>query len=635
MPAAQPERRDSAFPGAPPNRRTEPQLSWTAPEDPPPRAAAQPAEKSLFEPDAPAAPVKAVFPAQTQALLKRLADLLRRPDAPAPFAVGLFGRPGGGKTSALNWLAAQLAAAGTPVVSVCAAELAAEPERALAVALYRALAPRHEALVQEAAQEAAHFGADPGALARVALDRLDALRRKLIEERKALAQAEARSAALKETLLYETPGTRVDAYARKMRNAFEPRLRRFGFKAEPLAAFKDLVRDLNESGGVVRRLLAALRGFYAFPGQKRLLLLSALSFGANQGLAWLAANKPLLLGLVASSGSVGVQTADFLRSRLDWLPASAQVFALIALALLGLNVWRAIDFMHPLIHGAGLLDEDVADKRHEIEQNVAHHARAVELLGREVDIVAKKAAEAERRAAVAGASKDPPLFLEADEGARKRNHALGFLEALSDLLTRGMIAGAPHRVVVAADGLENAQAPAALFQKVNDLLARPGFIAVYTLDPALFSAAPEVFARRIQLPLRLDVKAGDETLDLAALDAPLTPLEARLAGALAPLTGENPRAQKRLRNLLRFLRPGSGAPSGVTAALALFLAAEVGGSPDDRRGLNQALAENFGPFAPKGSAALEEAIANAAAIDGPMSLDDALRASALARHVSI
>ncbi|HUO54884.1 MAG TPA: hypothetical protein VMU18_09095 [Rhodoblastus sp.] len=634
MSTAQPERRNADFPVVAPTRRIEPEAPRPQGESRPVRPA-PPADKILFEPDAPAAPAKAVFSAQTLALLNRLADLLGRPDAPTPIAVGLLAPAGGGKSSALNWLAERLGAAGAPVATLRASDLGDEPERALAAALYRALSPRHGTLVREAAQEAAHFGADPGALARAAQDQLDGLRRKLILEKQALAQSETRRAALKETLLYETPGTRVDVYARKMRNAFEPRLRRFGFTGEALAAFKDLVRDLNESGGLVRRLLTSLRGVYAFKGQKSLLVFSALFFAANQGFAWLAANKPMVLGLMTSGGDMGAQSAAFLQNRLDWLPMAAQVCALIALALLGLNLWRAFDFMHPLLHAAGLLDQDVADRRHEIEQTLAHQARNVDLMGGEVDALARKAAEAERRANAAGASRNPPLFLETDLAAQKRDHALGFMESLSDLMMRGNIAGAPHRVAVAIDGLESVAAPAATFRRLNDLVARPGFLAIHALDPALMRGEPDELARRIQLPLRLDVMGATEPASLAPLDAPLSAQEIRLTEALAPLTGGNPRAQKRLRNLFRFLRPAPGAPAGFAAALALFIAAEIGASTADAQALERALAEPSGPFAPQGSRALQEALASLAALDGPISLVEARRAATLARQISL
>ncbi len=635
MSAAQPERRDLDLAALAPARRAEPQMPIPAPQAPAPaRPAPALAEKLLFEPDAPAPPAKAAFTAQTQSLLRRLADLLRRPDAPTPFAIGLFAAAGGGKSTAFNWLTETLIAADAPVVALRAADLAEEPERALAAALYRGLSPRFGALAQEAAREAPHFGADPGAIARATRDELQDMRRKLIAEKQALSESEMRRAALKDILLFETPGTRVDIYARKIRNAFEPRLRRFGFAGEALAAFKDLTRDLNESRGLARRLLASLRSLYAFKGQARLLLLAAIAFAAGKGVAWLAANKAGLLGLIASGGSIGAQSADVLQGHLGWLPLAARFFTLIALALAGLNVWRAVNFMRPLIHAAGLLDQDVADKRHEVDLTLAHQARNVELMGGEVDALARKASEAERRANAAGASRNPPLFLESDEESLKRNHALGFLESLSDLVLHATVAGAPRRVVVAVDGYESAAQPADLFRRAHDLLARPGFVAVHALDSSLFPNGGEEIARRIQLPLRLNDDGPGEPVALAPFDTPLSPLETRLTAAMAPLAGSNPRAEKRLRNLFRFLRPAPGAPAGLTAALALFIAADIGGAAEDRAALARALGAEHGAFAPAGSPALREASANATAIGGPISLADAKRAAALARRVS-
>jgi hypothetical protein len=636
LPAAEPERRTAEpFPVAA-SRRAEPHIPWAGEAAPPParQASAPTGGDGFFETDAPVAPGKAAFGAQTQALLDRLVALLRRPDAPSPFAVGLLAPAGAGKTSALNWLSEKLAGAGvTAIVPVKAADLSAEPERGLAAALYRALSLRHGPLAQEAAQEGAHFGADPATLARAAQERLDIVRRKLVAEKQSLAQIETRRAALKEILLYDTPGTRVDAYARKVRASFEPRLRRFGFSGDPLSVFKDLTRDLDESGGPLRRALSGLRGLYAYKGQKRLLVWSAIFFGLNKGIAWLAVNKPVWLGVIASAGSIGTQTSDFLQTRLDWLPMAAQGCALLALALLGLNIWRAFDFFQPLFRAANLLDADFDAKRHEIDHTVAHHARNVERLGVEADALTRKAEDAERRANAAGANRNPPAFLDLDEAAQKRAAALGFLESLSELLSRGAIPGAPGKIVVALDGFESAEAPVALFGRVHDLLAKPGFLPVYALDATLFAGASDLLARRVQLPLRLD--AGGETVALAPLDAPLTGTEARLASALAPLAGDSPRAQKRLRNLLRFLRPGPEAGAGVTAALALFLAADIGGSAQDREALAGALKDDFGGFAPKGSPMLHEALAQAAAIDGPIGAEAARRGAALARCVAV
>ncbi len=604
----------------------------------PPVAAAPPP----FEDDAPMAPARFSLPAQTQALLGRLADLLRRRDTPTPFAAGLIAPAGGGKTSALRWLTENLGSSGAPVVALRAGDLAAEPERALAAALYRALSTRYPALANEAAQEGAHMGADAGAYARAAHEKLDALRRKLMQERQNLAQTEARRAALTETLLYDTPGSRVDSYVRRLRGAFEPRLRRFGFSGDSLANFKDLVRDLAETGGLSARLIACSRAVYAFRGQVSLLVYAALCFALNWGAGWLTANKKLWLGAFSYAGSPGAQAGEYVGGHLDWLPTAGQLFALLGLALLGLNLWRAFSFMQPLFHGAGLLDEDVASKRHELDHVLAHQARSVDLIGAETAAFAKQAAEAERRAAAAGASRHPPLFLETDAATQKREFSRGFVECLSGLIARTnpdapKSIEAPDRLIVTIDGFEAANEPAALFDRLHDLLARPGFVTVYALDPETFGPSRGAgLVRRIQLPLRLDAgKSGERPLALTPLDTPLSSSETRIVDALAPLAGGSPRLQKRLRNLFRFLRPAAAAPVGLKAALALFLAADLGASPEDRRSLDGALAAADADFAPKNSPLLQETLAYLKSIEGPIDRDTARRAASLARHVRL
>ena len=620
--------------------RPEPQLSWpsTASSQPAPKApAAQEAPPAVaaapsahFETDAPVAPSRFAPPPQTAALLERLSDVLRRADTPTPFAIGLFAKAGGGKSSALNWLTESVSAPGAPpVVQLKAAHLAAEPERALAAALFRGLARNFGPFAHVAAQEGAHFGCDAGALARAAHEKLDVLRRRLLTERQNLAQTEARRAGLAESLLYDTPGSRVDAYARRLRAAFEPRLRRFGFSGDALTGFKDFTRDLNETGGVQTRLASACKAVYAFPGQIRLLVYAAICFGFSWGASWLTDNNTLWLNPIATSGAQGAQTGDFLQHHLYWLTQSAQIFGLIGLALMGLNLWRAFSFMQPLFHAAGLLDEDVAAKRHELDQTLAHQARSVDLIGAETVAVAAKAADAERRAAASGAPKNPPLFLETDAATQKRDFSFGFLQTLSEAIDKGA-PGAPQKLIVAVDGFEGVADPAALFDRLHDLLARPGFVAVYAINPALFGTASENLTRRIQLPLQLAAGRSDAAMALAPLDAPLSPLAIHLIDAVAPLAGEGPRLHKRLRNFFRFLRPAEDAPAGLTSALALFLAAQIGASSEDRRSLNEALEGAGASFAPFGSPVLKEALAAA----GPIDRAHARQAAALARYVA-
>jgi hypothetical protein len=576
-----------------------------------------------FETDAPLA---AAQYAPTPGL-RRLADLLRRPDAPSPFAVGLLAPAGAGKTSALNWLGHALAA---PFVRLSAVDLAAEPEIGLAGALYAALSPRCGELTRAAAQESVHVGADASAVARTAQERLDQLNRRLSDEKQALAQAEARRAALPETLLYDTPGARVDIFARKIRAAFEPRLRRFGFSGDSLANFKDLTRDMAEIGGPFDRIVASLRGLYDFPGQTRLLFWALLALGANWGAKWLVINKAAWLAALAGANAAGAQSAEFLQKNLDWLPTGAQILGVIGLLCLGLNFFRATRFMQPLIQAAGLLDKDIAAKKQELDNALAHQARSVDLVGAEAAVAARTASEAERRAA--GSAKHTPVFLEQDELAHKRAVARGFLHCLSDMVAHGAAADAPPRLIVAVDGFE--AAPAGLFERLAVLLARPGFIILYALDS--HGAEAGSLARRLQLPLNLE---ASEPTSFASFDAPLSPLEERLLGALEPLAGPTPRARKKLRNFYRFLRPtpetAQETAQNLGPALAFVLAAELGATEGELRALAGALRQSGGELAMPDAPRLAEFLATANSIAGPLTAATARRAAELAGNLSL
>jgi hypothetical protein len=536
---------------------------------PAPSAEPAPAAPSAFASDSPLAPEAFAPPPGLAGLLWRFADLARV--APTPFSLALVARAGGGKSSALGWVAAKLAG-GPPLVRLEAADLAAEPERALAAGLYRALAPTHGALVEAAAREAEDFGADAGAVLHAAQERLDGLRRKLLAERQALADSQARRAALPDTLLYDSPGSEADSHARRARAGFEARMRGFGMSADSLLTFKDLTRDLAAREGVVSRLMSCARALHAYAGQTSLLVYAALFYLLGQGLGWLAQNKPVWLGWLSHANDAGAQTADYLRDRLGFLESGVTVATLLALACLGLNLWRAYGFCAPLLRGARLLDEEVAARAHELDHAVADHGRAVERLAAQVFDAAQQAQDAQTRAERAGAPRNPPAFLTREAEQHRRDQALGFLHALASALARKNA-----RLAVAIDGFEKLGAGGgALFERLGVLLARPGFVALFALDPALVPAQAQ--ARLLQLPLRLDAGPLDPPA-LAPLDAPLSPLEERLLEALAQGPA-NPRATRRLRNFYGFLRPAQGGDDPLAPALAFALAAELGGGAE-------------------------------------------------------
>ncbi len=602
---------------------SEPRFFPPAPAAAPAPVPAPAAPPILFVGDSALTP-EAYCPAPgVEALLGRLAALLRLPGAPTPFAVGLLAPAGGGKSSALAWLAKIVARdKGAAVVALDAAALAAEPERALASALYRALAPANPALVAQAAREAEHFGADAGSVARAAQDRLENLRKTLIADKQALAETQARRAALPETLLFDTPGSKVDTFARRMRAGFEARMKTFGLSGDPLTTFKDLTRDLAAAGAAPARLLAGSRALYAYRGQIGLLVYAAVFYGLSLGADWLATHKTQWLGALTELHSAGAQSADFLRDRLGFLPTAAQIAFWLALACVALNLWRAFSFSAPALRAASLLDEEVATHARELDAAAAHQARAIDRRGAEAAQAAQAAQAADKRAEQAGVGATPPGFVERDAASRTRDQAQGFLHGLSAAL-----AASGQKLVVALDGFE--RAPASLPERLGALLARPGLVAVFALDPRALHG--DALARLLQLPLRLDA-APEEAPSFAALDSALTDREEKLLAALAPLAGSTPRAQKRLRNFYAFLRPAPSAPAENFATLGFCLAAGLGADDSERAALDAAL-RGVG-FAPDKAPRLTEFLNTAQAIFAPVSLEALRRTAALTRTLS-
>ncbi len=101
-------------------------------------------------------------------------------------------------------------------MAVKAADLADEPERALAAALFRGLSPRHGPFAQEAAQEAPISARTPGAVPARREETQD-MRRRLTDGKSGPANPKCGAPPSPDILLYETPGSRVDAYARRIR----------------------------------------------------------------------------------------------------------------------------------------------------------------------------------------------------------------------------------------------------------------------------------------------------------------------------------------------------------------------------------------------------------------------------------
>ncbi len=606
------------------------------------------------------------------ALLRPLAELVAHRDCEAPLTIGLMGGAGAGKSFALHRLMATVealsAAAQTdeksrflaPVltVGIDALRLADASGLALAAALYERVADKFPQL----AREAAHAVRDPHVVAREAAEELDVVRRRLDTERQKLAEIEARRARLPETILFEQAGSQVDAFARANRAKIESRLDSFGLTGDPIQNFKSLLRDIAESGGPSARLGVAARAFWAFKGQGRLIAIAIIC--VIIAIACGVATAHQAQWLSEMSGNNGLApTANWLGSHASWLNVIKNFAWLGAIAAIAVNLWRGMRFLRPLYRGVNLLEAEVADRRREVEALYAHQMRRVDALAADVDLFSRRADEADRRAASAGSGehKEPSPFASAAPQAQAER----FFSALADAVERGrglsdtMPSTLPRRIVVGLDNVDRLAQPAALalLEAAARDFARPAFVTVIAGDlQKLAAAAPQanaLFAKWIQVPLQVDAQwddrhsallvmqalnktaAASATSPQPQLDWTVSEDETKLLTALAPLAGTSPRAVKRFVNLYRIAR--AYAP-GDKAVVALMLAVSEGGNVSDIAAIEKTLAAGSpeaGVTLYEATPRLREALAAVEAQHGPVMIETARRAMAIAQALSL
>jgi hypothetical protein len=570
-------------------------------EPPTAAAASHSPRQSVFAADIVGAP-DALSPA-----LARLAELALHRGAETPVSIGLLGGPGSGKSSALAALVRRIevlgkgAAGGGPyvnqtlVIQVSGHELGDEPEAVLAARLHQALDRREPAFSQECAADAVHSTSDPRALARAANERLDEARRRLDSERQALEDVSARRARLLDTVLYETAGSQVDAYARSRRNGIESALRAFGIAGpDPIRAYKDEVNGLAQGRGGSSRMGLALRSLWAYRGQTRSLVLAVIFLLIAWGFGWLE-RYPAWIDSIRASGETARPIADWLQAHLNWLATLRSAAIILAILCVLANLWRAFRFVQPVFRGATLLHRDVAQRGQDLDSRLSHQTRRVDNLARDVDAFAARAAEAEKRAgdgAGQGAIDLPPFHASASDRMGTES-ARAFFASVSNRLAHGGTAGGPQRVIIAIDGIE--AAPSSATESIAALLARSGFVAITAVDPARIGA--DRLARIVQVPFTVTPTdhaalvdrllgrtvastSASEAVDArhSSLDTPVSDGEAELLAALTPLAGPSPRGVKRFVNLYRLAR--LDAPDDL-AALAFMLALDAGGTPDE------------------------------------------------------
>jgi len=598
--------------------------------------------------------------------LRPLAELAAHRDAETPLTIGLLGGPGAGKSFALATLLGDVAALSAApgetmvrrihIVRIDAASLDGEPGVALAGAVYDGLGASYPEFVREAA----HAVRDPHVVAREAAQRLDEARRRLDSERQSLHEIENRRGRLTETILFESAGSQVDAYARTNRGKIESRLASFGIAGDPIANYKSMVRDVADAGGPLGRAVAALRAFWAFAGQGRLLIAALILFFVGVGLDNAVAQHDAWLASVAKSGKGFVPLSAWLGDHMGWLSFAAKLAYLGAAAALAANILRGVLFLNPLFRGVSLLKSDVATRRQALDQLYAHQTRRVDGLEADVDLAARAAAEADRRAgnAVRGALQSEPSPFK-ERGAKAQ--AEHFFASLATYLvgTQRATASAlsvPDRILVALDNVD-ALPPAqmrALLEAAHRAFAHPGFVTIIAADPARLTDEADALDKWIQVPFRLDAARSADYSGFveqaigragapdASGKAPIAPAhdwsisaeESALLAGLAPLAGGTPRAVKRFVNLYRIARGQAGANRGT---LALFLALFSGGTPDEIGTLRRALSWRDGstPLDLNGGGSrLTQALDAAQTLDGLVTVGAARRTAAIARTFS-
>lgn len=570
--------------------------------------------RPVFSADRPAA-------APPDAAAALFAELLAHSGAGAPFALAVSGPAGAGKSSFVESMLARaeaLAAAaaarpGGPFLSrllavrLDAAAGGGDPASALAQGLELALRRAGGDWAGRAALAAMAL-ADPQAAAREAGARFDAIRRRLDEEARELEEQSGRRARLADLLLYETPGSKIDSYARGNRSRLEQTLRRFGFRsADPTVAYKNLVGEIAELGGPAKATPTLLRSLWAFKGQKRLLVLAVLFVLMWVGLGFAGQTQADWTPWLREQGQTGATLASWLVDR-GWLGTLRHVALGGAALALVANVWRALRFTSPLMRGARLLKADVDERAAELDRQIGARRSRLDALRGEAETARRDAEETTQRAAqFAGRAAQPASAL---APAAKAETFLAELDA-------AMAGESDARIVVALDGLDALPAADALrlVETATRLLDSPRWALVAAVDPAHLGAAagesPAArrarFERLFQAAWRLDGEGFDAARALAQalgrgdepgappppdatrsrLDEPLSSAETDLLARLAPLAGPTPRAVKRFANLYRIAR----LQTPDRAAAALMLALETGAPEADAIAIAQALAD--------------------------------------------
>jgi hypothetical protein len=604
-------------------------------------------------------------------IVQPLAHLCVTPQVQTPFLAAILGPSGAGKTFALRRLAQmieQLSASSAMateqarqrvVLARVDASIGVEAPVAIASAAYAAL-DREPAGVDYSSllDEIRHAGGDPHRAARVASDRHDDLVRKLEAERAQRDEVEAKRARLADTLAFDTPGSRIDVFARARRGTIEAQLRRFGLAgADADSSYRNLARDVSTLGAGAQAGVV-IRSIWAYGSQARLLLWGIVAFV-------LAFVLRFLHGQTATDaiehGNDSLKPAgDWVAAHGDWFDRAAQILFILGALAIALNLWRALGFSNLLLRGSRLLTQETRERRQDLEARTARLNQRVAALTAEADAAAKQAEAASQRAGGKASMRAPgPEFLVSSHAPSAS--AREFLAALGARVGHPAAAGpAPDRLIVVVDNLD-ALSPAAAVSWIDAAQGAigPGCIGLLAFDPGRLAAAlggPRDARRRlgkwlqvtVNLPARKDadgelvvarlLSAGAQAAPApdsaiaTALMEPLSSAETTLLAALAPLAAHSPRDAKRFLNAYRLARC-SNLPRPVTALMQAVAFAD----DDAQAAMLERLADGSGELTEiKGPPALVEAVKAArVANNGPISIDDARAAAETALRYAL
>jgi hypothetical protein len=582
---------------------------------PPSEAAAgqAPARGASFTPAPANADLLGIAPA-----IRRLSELASLAATKLPLTIGILGQPGAGKSFALRRLIDDVSAFATSatrtanspfvqrmVIARVDAAAPGEPATRIAAALFEALQnPAPDGRTYPSlAEQASEAATDPAEAARLARERLVDARRRLDSEREALQDLNGRSLRIADSVLYEASGSKIDAHARAKRNSIENRLRAFGFTSgDPIATYKDLVRDVADKGGAGGRIRAFFRALWGFRGQTKLIVLALIFFAAAWGIGEAQASRDTWLGWLRGYDSLKTPTA-WIESHINWLGLAKQSAIWAGVLALVWNVLRALRFLMPIYRGVSLYREDVETRHRDLDTLIANQTRRVDDLAAEIDPLTARVAEAERREAAAAQSQQ--RVTKSPFATGTTHHASAFIAALGQAVGAQQF-DAPQRILVALDNLDALpDAAAANFMAcAQELLAQPGYVTVLTGA----DAGQNGLARFVDVPVRLSALADasrlgglvremlgtgnaqatpDTPVDAArsALDQPMQHGEAELLEKLAPIAANGPRDVKRFVTAYRLAR----ASTQNYGALAVALALRAGAVDGERTALTLAL----------------------------------------------